>query len=488
MRRTSIVAPLLLIVIGILFLARNLYPDLPLIDYLARYWPFLLIIWGVLRLGEILIWAAGSKPLPARGLSGGEWMLVFFLVFFGASLNAVRSFPNWLPGSRVTLGGLELFGENYDYAISGEKPSSKTPRVVIESFRGNARIVGGDVDSVKVTGQKTIRSLTQSGADRANQDSPLEFAGDANQITVRTNQDRAGGTLRISENLEIAVPRGAAIEAHGRNGDFDVTGIGGNVAITSDEAGVRLQDIGGEVHVDVRRGTSVRAANVKGALELKGRLGSDVDLENIEGPVTIAGAYNGLVAFHNLAKSVRFKSPIGTEMSFEQVPGEVRMTLGDFTASNLVGPVQLSVHSRDVQLGDFTNALDLTVDRGDIQLRPGKLPLARMDVRTHSGDIELSLPAAAKFDLTASAARGAVTNEFGDPLTLETNGRRGRGGRGSVLRGSAGGGPMVNVHTDRGNVIVRKSSTGDQPLVPRGDLSKPREIPVPARPLKKIEQ
>src|SRR6202040_2124881 len=53
MRRTSIVAPLLLIALGTLFLARNLYPDLPLVDYLARFWPFVLIAWGVLRLAEI---------------------------------------------------------------------------------------------------------------------------------------------------------------------------------------------------------------------------------------------------------------------------------------------------------------------------------------------------------------------------------------------------------------------------------------------------
>ena len=41
---------------------------------------------------------------------------------------------------------------------------------MIESFRGNARITGVDADAVKVTGHKTIRSLDQSGADRANQD------------------------------------------------------------------------------------------------------------------------------------------------------------------------------------------------------------------------------------------------------------------------------------------------------------------------------
>ena len=84
MKRTSIVAPLLLIGIGVLFLARNMYPDLPLIDYLASYWPFLLILWGVLRLAEILFWAATEKELPARGMSGGEWILVVFLCLFGA--------------------------------------------------------------------------------------------------------------------------------------------------------------------------------------------------------------------------------------------------------------------------------------------------------------------------------------------------------------------------------------------------------------------
>ena len=71
MRRHSVVAPLVLIGIGALFLARNLMPELPLLDYLAKYWPFLLILWGALRLGEVLFWAASEKPLPIAGVSGG---------------------------------------------------------------------------------------------------------------------------------------------------------------------------------------------------------------------------------------------------------------------------------------------------------------------------------------------------------------------------------------------------------------------------------
>ena len=81
MRRASLVAPLLLIGIGLLFLARNIFPELQLLDYLAKYWPLLLVVWGGLRLLEILFWAATSRPLPAHGISGGEWVLVIFLCF-----------------------------------------------------------------------------------------------------------------------------------------------------------------------------------------------------------------------------------------------------------------------------------------------------------------------------------------------------------------------------------------------------------------------
>ena len=77
-----------------------------------RYWPLILIGWGLLRIVEIVSWAASSKPLPARGISGGEWVLIVFLCLFGASLHAVRGFSNWWPDHMVQLNGLGFLGEN----------------------------------------------------------------------------------------------------------------------------------------------------------------------------------------------------------------------------------------------------------------------------------------------------------------------------------------------------------------------------------------
>ena len=473
MRRASLVAPLLLIGIGILFLARNVFPDMQLLDYLAKYWPLLLVVWGGLRLLEILFWTVTGRPLPAYGVSGGEWVLVIFLCFLGVSLHAVRGFSAWLPGSRIELGGLDIFGENYDYPIAAEKSSSKNPRVILESFRGNARITGADVQSVKVTGHSTIRSLDQASADRTSQQALLEMDGETNEIRIRTRQDRvSGNNRRISADLDIVVPKGATIEAHGRSGDFDISGITGSVEINSDNSSVRLEDIGGDVAVEVRGSDIMRAVKIKGSVDLKGR-GSDIDLQDVAGQVTINGVWTGNSQFHNLAKALRINTGY-TEFSAEKV-SDMRVTLGNLNASDVTGPIRMSSsRSWDVSLSNFTNSLDINLNGGDVDLRPGLLPLAKMDVRSRTGHIELALPQSAKFDLTATSSRGSVDNEFGAPLRLEPTGRRG-----ATLRGSNGG-PAVNVSTDSGQVVIRSASAVDSaapaPAIPRVPGKAPQPV------------
>jgi Putative adhesin/Domain of unknown function (DUF5668) len=477
MKRTSVVAPLLLIGIGVLFLARNMYPDLALIDYFARYWPVLLILWGVLRLAEVLFWAATDKEIPVRAMSGGEWILIMFLCMFGFGVHTARGFEHWWPRSGITMGGIDMFGESFDFPISGEKPAGKAPRVIIEAFRGNARITGTDSGTVKVTGHKTIRSMEQSGADRANNDSPFEISGEGNELTIRTNQDHVSGNQRITDEMEITVPKGATIEAHGRYGDFDITDVAGNVEIISDNAGVRLQNIGGEVKIDTRKSDIIRAISVKGPIDMKGH-GADVELQDIDGQVTITGTYSGVIQLRNLSKPLRFNGQ-QTDLNIEKLPGQVRMALGDFTATNLVGPVRLTTRSRDVHISDFTNSLEVSVERGDVELRPGKLPVAKMDVHARFGDIEVSLPSSAKFDLTGTTARGETFSDFGAPLHTERN------GNGGSIRGSSGG-PVINLQTEHGKMTVRKATADDRPFTP--EVEAPATPVTPAQPLKKVDQ
>lgn len=473
MRRGSLVGPLILIGIGILFLARNLFPELPLMDFLSRYWPFLLIGWGVLRLLEILYWAVTSKPLPQRGMSGGEWVLVVFLVMIGWTMFAGRE-HGWLRGNRINIGGLEMFGEAFDYPVAGQKAGvGKTPQIVIESFRGNVRIAGGDAEEVKVTGRKTVRALQQGDADKANTDTPFEVVSNGNQVIIRTNQERVPDRARVSEDLEITVPKGSSLTATGRYGDFDINDLGGAVEIVSDNAGVRLQNIGGNVRIETRRSDTIRATNVKGSVELKGR-GTDLELQAVEGNVTVSANYVGMVQFRALSKPVRYEAQ-NVEFTAERVPGQVRMTLSDLNGNDLVGPIRLQARSKDVQLSNFTQSVDIALDRGDIELRPGVAPIGKYEVHTRSGDIELAIPDKAKLELNASTDRGEITNDYGTSFQADES-KRG----GASLKGNVGDGPRVVLATNRGSVTVRKSTGPEQTSVKEGtDIRVPKTPPRP---------
>src|SRR6476646_7752090 len=101
MRRGSIVGPVILIVIGAVFLLNNIRPDLSVLDMLASYWPFLLIVLGLLRLIEIFVsMNGGTRVLPERGISGGEWVLVVFLCVVGSGAFFFhRNIGRWPPNS-----------------------------------------------------------------------------------------------------------------------------------------------------------------------------------------------------------------------------------------------------------------------------------------------------------------------------------------------------------------------------------------------------
>ena len=73
MRRHSLVGPVVLILLGAIFLINNVRPNLNLFTLVATYWPFLLIGMGVLRLMEVLAYAA---PICILSKGSGRKSLV----------------------------------------------------------------------------------------------------------------------------------------------------------------------------------------------------------------------------------------------------------------------------------------------------------------------------------------------------------------------------------------------------------------------------
>jgi hypothetical protein len=463
-RRRSFTGPLLLLIVGALFLWHNLHPEAPLFDIVARYWPFLLIGWGVMRLVEVAIW---SRQGSRAGFSGGEIVLVVLICIVGTGVWQAHEH-----GIRFTPRGLDWLGEQYDYTVSAQGPAAGMNRIVFENPRGSIKVIGADTQQVTVNGHKLIRAYAKRDADETDGKTPVEIVPQGDRLLIRTNQDRAPDNQRMSDDLEVTVPKAMAVEARGRVGDMEVTDVTGNVELSGDRADVRLARIGGNARLDIGRSDLVRAVDVKGRIDLQGR-GSDIELENIEGQVTINGAYMGTLDFKNLAKPLAFQGARNTELHVQAIPGRISMDLGEFTGKNLIGPVRIVARSRDIKLEQFTQSLELETERGDVELMPGKTPLPTIEARSGVGRIDLILPDKANFQLDATAERGEAVNDFGGGIEKDVQGRT------ATLKKS-GDGPMIRLTANRGGISVRKEGslppmTDDRGLPPKSP--KPPKAP-----------
>jgi DUF4097 and DUF4098 domain-containing protein YvlB len=451
----------LLLVIGALFLWRNLHPDTPVFDLMAQYWPFLLIAWGFIRLIEVLIW---HREGIRGGFNGGEIVLIIFICLIGSGIWEAREH-----GARFVVGGLDFWGQQFDYPVTATASAQGMKRIVFENPRGSIKVIGGDSKDVTVNGHKLIRAYSRDDAERTNSNTPVEIVPQGDRLLIRTNQDRVPNNQRISNDIEISVPKGIAVESRGSSGDHEITDIDGDVEITSGRGDVRLARVGGNVRLDISRSDLVRALDVKGRFDLQGR-GSDVELENVAGQVTINGAFTGTQDFKNLAKPLQFEGARNTELSVQAVPGRISMDLGEFNAKDIVGPLRLVTRSRDIKVDQITNSAELQTERGDIEINPGRIPLAPIEARSGSGKIELVLPENALFQLDATAQHGDAVNDFGPPITKESSART------ATLRGKTGDGPTIKLTAQRGWVSVRKEGNPPSEVLPgtrRGKTPKP---------------
>jgi DUF4097 and DUF4098 domain-containing protein YvlB len=441
--RRSITGPIILLIIGGLFLWNNFHPEASVFQMLATYWPFLLILWGVLRLIEAL-WPHEREW--RGGFSGGEVALIVLICIIGWGF-----FEGYRHGITWTAHGIDMFGDAYDYPVSARASAQGMKRIVFDNSIGNVKVVGSDTSDVEVHGHKSIRAYGRGDADKTNSNTPVEIVTEGDHLVVRTNQDRAPANQRISNDLEVTVPRAMAVEAHIRRGDFDISDIGGDVDLAASRGDVRLSRVGGNARLEMGRSDLIRALEVKGRLDINGQ-GSDLSLENIQGQVTINGGYSGSLEFKNLSQPLQFEGARNTELHAQAVPGQITMDMGQFNGNGITGPVRLVTRSRDIRISDFTQALSVETERGDIQLQPGS-PMPSIEALSGFGNIDLVVPDKAAFQLDATAERGDAVNDFGSPLEREAFGRR------VTLRGKVGEGLLVRLTATRGSVDVRKQGT-----------------------------
>jgi DUF4097 and DUF4098 domain-containing protein YvlB len=449
-RRRSFAGPVILIVLGVIFLLGNLgYMAWGRLGYLfARYWPLLIILWGLIKLAEHF--DAQRQGYRPRGIGFGGVMFLIFLVMLGLGASSAWRYRGALNDEFFQIDdqpGFTIFGTPYNYTDELQQafPSGASLRVV--SDRGEVRLVPWDENNIKVSVQKKVIADSQSAADKVNAATKptITVAGDL--VTVNANTSSASGNHRVDTNLEIYVPRRAAADIATARGKVEVHDRTGDLKISNSHGDVEVGGIQGNVSISLRGG-SVRADNVTGDLSLNGRV-NDVTVEDLQGSVRLTGDFFGTTRLSKIANAVHFQSS-RTDLEMARLDGELVLESGDLRANSLAGPTRVITRAKDIRLDDFTGNVRIEDNNSDIELTPGKLPLGNIQITNHRGRIQLVLPANAAFHLDAHASRGEISSDF-PGLNVQSRAHD------SQATGSVGsGGPQIQLSTERGDIEIRK--------------------------------
>ncbi len=448
-RPRSIAGPVVLIVLGIVFLmgTTGMLQWLTLGRLYAQYWPVLIILWGVIKLVEHQ--RAQREGMRASGIGVGGVFLLIILIVTGVTASQLRH-VNW-QGLHDEIGIDDedlsgLFGQSFTYTdeMSQAFPAGGSLHVI--SDRGAIHVVPTDEKQLKLSINKKVHADNQQDADKYNLATKPQVTVSDKNVTINANT-QAAGEHGVATDLTIYVPRDAALVISSKRGDVNVSGRNGNVDISAQRGDVSVQDVKGHANLSLQR-SSARISNITGDLSVDGRV-NEISASNIQGGARLSGEFMETVRLGQIGKTVTFKSS-RTDMEFSKLEGTLDLDSGDLRASALQGPARLSTRNKDIRLEGVSGDLRLDDTNGTVEVAVRKL--GNLQIDNKNGDVQISLPPQAAFRLDARAANGEIQSDFPD-LSVN-NGEHEATATGSVGSGNT----TIRVTNEHGTIEIRKGS------------------------------
>jgi DUF4097 and DUF4098 domain-containing protein YvlB len=469
--RRSIAGPVVLIVLGGLFLARNLGWRFPIWHWFGHWWPLLLILWGVIVLIERTSSGGGYRR---RGIGAGGVLLLILLVALGVTAHHTSD-VDW-NGMRDQfqmddeMGG--FFGGNaysFDETVEQAFPANATLRIV--SDRGAVNVTPSDgTNTIRVVVHKKLYASNQNDANKYNEQTKPQISSTGNTVILNANTN-GGGDHNVQADMDILVPATAALDIASKRGDVTVSERKAAVKIALQHGDVSLTEIAGPVSLNMEKG-SIRGEQIAGDVDITGHV-DDATLEEVAGSVRLNGDFYEDVRLSKIAKTVIFKTS-RSDMEIASVPGEIEIASDQVRGNQLDGPSRVMTSSKDIHLEEVSGDLQVQSNNGDVEVTTaGKQPAGKMSVTTQHGDVALTLAAKAApekvniasqhgdvtltlspnagFQITAGTRKGDISSDFDSVKIDQSNGA-------SQASGTVGNGnSKLQVTTETGDIRIVKS-------------------------------
>jgi hypothetical protein len=299
-RRGSYGFGIVLIAMGLLFLASNLRPSFDPWRVLWKYWPLLLIMLGLAKLWDHMRSRNDPQSRSSSWISGGLIAVVVFAILIGASMHSSGA-------SNPVL----------DDKQSVEKQNAQTATVKIDMGAGQLNVDGGSTRLLDTE----FKYDEQSGKPRVD----YSVSGTSGNLNV-SQQETGGMHLGRNENtwtlhfgdlpLDLNVNMGAG------QGDLNLRQINLTRLRVEMGAGQMNLDLTGErkqnFNVDVQGGVG------EAVIRLPHDVGVEIRADGGIGSIDTSGLHKEGGRWVNDAWG---KSPITIHMNVEGGIGEIRLTV-----------------------------------------------------------------------------------------------------------------------------------------------------------------
>jgi hypothetical protein len=473
-RHRSFAGPIVLIVIGGIFLLGNLHmlSWQRMWHLFAHYWGALLILWGVLKLIEH--YRAQHEGVRAPGIGAGGILLAVLIVVFGLIATQVDR-VNW-SGVRdqINLNDDDfsnIFGDTYNFNDHLEQVFPAGDGLKVIDNHGAVSVHASDDNKITVVVRKRVGAESQSDADKFNDETKPTITTIGGLVTLDAKVEGAGDHA-IETDLDISVPRKVPVSIISRRGDVTLADRDGNVDVSSQHSDATVEDVNGNVKVSVEKG-SVKVEQITGDVHIEGRM-NEVAVSDVKGAAQLDGEFQESVKLERISKTVTFKSS-RTDMEFSRIDGSLNLDADELHAEEITGPLHLTTRSKNLQLDQVSGDVRLQNDNGSIEL--GMRTLGNIQIDNRNGDIQLSVPDKAGFRLDAHTRDGEIQSDFPE-LSVNNDEHESR------ASGTLGNGAShIVLNNEHDNIEIRRANA--QP--PRPPTPSPAPKPAKNLPAPKVK-
>lgn len=463
MHRGSIVGPIILIVIGVVFLLMQTgrLDKHQVWDWYGHWWPVVLIGAGVVMFFEWIfdqyISADPSHPVYRRRMGGGVFSLLLLLVIVGVVFSGLRHGDGTFFGHGFNLNQNDLdqfMGDKHESDQIMVQPFATGAAFSASNPRGDVIVSGtSDDNQIHVTVHKEIYSRSDSDADHKAQQISPQISTEGNVVSL-TVPPLPGGRA----DLTITVPPTATVSVTANHGDVHVSSIKATVTVTANHGDVELSAITGPTTTHINNGdSSFSAHSITGTVTVEGH-GQDLTLSDLSGPVVINGDFFGATHLEHIRGGIKFHTS-RTDLQLGRLDGEADISNNsDLSASEAVGPLTVNTRNRDITLDRIAGNISVTNSNGFVNVTSAP-PLGNVTIENRNGNVSLTVPEHSNFFVGAQTTDGDVDNEFSLP-TQGTDTHKN-------FSGTIGkGGPTLRINNSQGDISLKKASVMPLPPTP----------------------